>query len=214
MKPLVRTNLYFAPDDRYLVATIRRLARRTTRNRVDRDWWADADVLVDPARPPIDLHWDWANTDIDRDGVVLRSDRIGIVTSNRAVQAVMVISTEPDPGSVADESSALFIELLCTAPRNRPPLRRDGRRWFVGAGTELLTYAAHVSVVGGCGGRLRLEGSPESLPFYRKVGFEKTDAPPVAFEGNVYTPMALPAAAAAKLLHDWQGKVLDVEKNS
>ena len=204
-----RTAIHFAPARRNVTAVIRPLARRVLSRRVMQDWWSDEDIVVDPVRPPIDRHWDWANAVIDRDGVVLRSRRVGVVTDDGAVEGAMVLSVQPFESTIEPGRGALFVELLCAAPWNRPNLRRDGKRYFVGVGSELVAYAAHASRAAGHAGRLGLEASPESIPFYAKFGFQPTGADSVPFEGNVYTPMELPTSAVGKVLLDWQGKAIN-----
>jgi hypothetical protein len=100
--------------------------------------------------------------------------------------------------------NALFVELLFTAPRNRPALRTDGREYLKGVGTESITWAAWFSRQNGCGGRLLLDGSPEYLRWYEKRGLQTLGLAPILYEGVTYTPMELSLAAADTLLSDWE----------
>jgi hypothetical protein len=98
----------------------------------------------------------------------------------------------------------LFVELLFTAPRNRPQVRRDGLPWLRGVGMELLTWAAHLSRTKGYGGRLLLDGSPEFIEWYAKRGLQKLDCEPILYEGVSYVPMELSATSAKTLLERWR----------
>jgi hypothetical protein len=115
----------------------------------------------------------------------------------------MMISTDPVPSILAPGKSALFVELLFTAPRNRPALRRDAKPYFLGVGTELLTWGAWLSREKGCDGRLLLDGSPEYVAWYEKRGLQTLGAKPIVYEGVAYTPMELSANASQQLLTDW-----------
>jgi hypothetical protein len=95
------------------------------------------------------------------------------------------------------------LELLFTAPRNRPKLRADKRQWVIGVGSELLIWAAWYSREKGCDGRLRLDASPDFVNWYEKKGLLKLDVDSTVYEGVAYTPMELSAKKAQDLLAAW-----------
>jgi len=196
--------LFFAPTGQYVEARLAELTAELIERRIQVDWWADRDLRdsLDPL--PIDRYWDWSEMKIEYGGRLLAAQKIGITTGDGAVQGAMMMSSEPVPSVLAAAASALFVELLFTAPRNRPALRRDGKPFFVGVGTELLTCAAAISRDGGCDGRLVLDGSPEFVSWYEKRGLQKLKSKPMVFEGVAYTPMELPPAAAKRLLKGWK----------
>ena len=100
-----------------------------------------------------------------------------------------MISTEPI-ASVID-GSCLLVELLFTAPRNRPALRKDGQPFVVGVGTQLIYWATWFSQHLGFDGQLRLDGSPDFLTWYERIGLQKVNLEPIVFENVKYTPMEL-----------------------
>jgi hypothetical protein len=133
------TTLFFGPTGQYVEAKIVELTAALADQRVHRDWWTDAGLLDQFDPPPIDMHWNWSEMGIEYDANPLASERVAIVTGDQAVQGAMMISAETVPSILVPGAAALFIELLFTAPRNRPALRRDGNAFFLGVGTELLT---------------------------------------------------------------------------
>ncbi|HEX5242105.1 MAG TPA: hypothetical protein VFW23_02500 [Tepidisphaeraceae bacterium] len=203
MPPKV-TTLLFAPAGQYVEAKIVELTPELADQRIHRDWWADDGLLEQFDPPPIDRHWNWNEMGIEHDGRMLAAKKVAIVTGDQAVQGAMMISTEPVPSVLSPLAEALIIELLFTAPRNRPSLRRDGNSFFLGVGTELLTWGAWLSRERGCEGRLLLDGSPEYVGWYEKRGLQRLDAKPIVFEGVKYTPMELPGPAARRLLKDFE----------
>lgn len=203
MTPKV-TTLLFAPTGQYVEARIVELTTELADRRIHRDWWGDDGLLGQFDPPPIDRHWNWNEMGIEHDGRMLAAEKVAIVTGDGAVQGAMMISTEPVPSVLSPDTGALFVELLFTAPRNRPTLRRDGNAFFLGVGTELLTWGAWLSRKRGCEGRLLLDGSPEYVGWYEKRGLQKLGANPIVFEGVTYTPMELPEPAARRLLKDFE----------
>ncbi len=197
------TTLLFSPTGRYAVARIVALTPHMADLRIHRDWWVDAALLDQLDPPPIDRYWNWNEIGIEYEGRPLESAKIALVTGDGAVQGAMVISIDPVPSAIMPGKGALFVELLFTAPCNRPALRRDHKVFYLGVGTELLTYGAWLSCKSGYSGRLRLDGSPEFVNWYEKRGLQKVAAKPMLFEGVSYTPMELSDAAARSLLEDW-----------
>ena len=120
-----------------------------------------------------------------------------------AVQGAMMISTEAVPSILEPGKECLFVELLFTAPRNRPDLRLDANPFVIGVGSQLLTWGAWLSRENHLEGRLRLDGSPDFIVWYGKRGLQTLDIDPIVYEGVEYTPMELPAVAAQELLAAW-----------
>jgi hypothetical protein len=164
------TSLYFAPADQYVEAQIMRLTPEMAETGIHRSWWLDESLLEEFDSAPIDRYWNWNEMEIEYNGRLLDSVKAAILTGDRAVQGAMMISTEPVSSLLTPTVGALFVELLFTAPRNRPKLRRDGRNHFLGVGTELLTWGVWLSREKGCEGRLLLDASPEYIGWYEKRG--------------------------------------------
>ena len=197
------TELFFAPTGKYVEARLVELTAEAIRRRIHRGWWTD-DSLSEILYPmPIDRHWNWNRMAIRYAGRKLQSTKVAIVTGDQAVQGAMMMSTERVPSSLDPHAGALFVELLFTAPRNRPGLRTDGKPLFLGVGTELLSWAAWLSRRNGCEGRLLLDASPDYIEWYVRRGLQILSADPIVFEGIHYTPMELPVPAAQDLLKDW-----------
>ncbi|MFI5380838.1 MAG: hypothetical protein ACHRHE_16185 [Tepidisphaerales bacterium] len=197
------TQLLFAPTGQYVEAWIVRLTLHMVREHLHRVWWMDVCLKHDFPEQPIDRHWDWSKMNIEFHGRVLISQKVAIITGDGAVQGAMLVSTEAVDSALMHGEQALFVELLFTAPRNRPALRQDERPYWLGVGTELLTWAAWLSRETGCGGRLQLEGSPDYITWYKKRGLQSLDLEPTVFEGVEYTPMELAPERARDLLRDW-----------
>ncbi len=112
----------------------------------------------------------------------------------------MMISTEAVSCVRAKGKRALFVELLFTAPRNRPRLRKDKSEFLLGIGVKMLSWGVWLSRESGYEGRLMLEGSEEFIGWYLNRGFAPLDLPPIVYDGFKYQPMELPLRAAEKLL--------------
>jgi hypothetical protein len=197
-----QTTLFFAPTGEYVEARIGELTPELAERRIHRDWWTDADLLDQFDPPPIDRHWNWNEIGVEYDNRLLAAQKVAILTGNRAVQGAMMISTDAVQSALTPGASALFVELLFTAPRNRPALRRDGKPHFQGVGLKLLAWAAWLSREKGKDGRLLLHGSPDYVAWYENRGLQKLEMKPIVFEGVAYTPMELPARAAQRLLKE------------
>lgn len=196
--------LFFAPTKQYVAARIESLSQKMIEEEIHRDWWNDPALVDKFVPPPIDLHWNWTEFDIEQDGRKLASEKVAVVTGDGLVQGAMLISTDPVPSSLSVSSGALFIELLFTAPRNRPALRTDNKAFYAGVGSQLLTWGAWLSREKGLGGRLKLDGSPEFVIWYEKRGLKKLATKPIVFEDTEYTPMELTSDAAARLIEAWE----------
>jgi hypothetical protein len=116
----------------------------------------------------------------------------------------MMISRDPVPSVLAPGKQGLFVELLFTAPWNRPTLRQDGHPFLLGVGTELMTWAAWFSREKGYGGRLRLDSSPDQVRWYERRGLQSLELEPMLYENVKYTPMELPSDAAERLVGKWE----------
>jgi hypothetical protein len=189
MHPPKMTTLYFAPAGAYVEATIAELTASRIEQRMHLDWWNDPSLLRAFAPEPIDRRWNWNEMQIEIGGRVIPSTIVGITTGDNAVQGAMMISTESIPSAVDPTGTCLFVELLFTAPRNRPTLRRDGGILYQGAGSEFMKWAASFSEELGCEGRFALDASPEFVGWYEKRGLKVLDAAPILFEGTSYMPM-------------------------
>ncbi len=156
---------------------------------------------------PIDLHWDWNKVEIEFEGRQLHSEKVAVITGegeNLAVQGAMLISTDAVPSGLERGEKCLLVELLFTAPRNRPNLRTDGQPFVIGVGSQLMAWGAWLSREKQLDGRLRLDASPDFIRWYEKRGLQKLDVEPIVYEGVAYTPMELPPAAARELLLGWE----------
>jgi hypothetical protein len=195
------TSLFFAPMKTYVEAKILSLTPEMADLHIHGEWWSDDALEAEFDPMPIDRFWDWNTLEIEREGRILASERIAILAGEeRPVQGAMMISTEPVDSVLEPGQQGLFVELLFTAPQNRPMLRKDKLDFFKSVGITLLTWAAGFSREHGYRGRLLLDGSPDYLGWYRKRGLQTLGLEPIVYQGVKYTPMELPIAAAEKLL--------------
>ena len=192
--------LYFAPLEVVVEATITTLPQKFVDQKIAAGWWQDSLVKPRLESPPIDRYWNWSSASIEYEGRILPSEKVAVITDDGEVQGAMHVATEPVPSVYEPGASAAFIELLFTAPRNRPNLTRHGRPYYLGVGASLLKWAARLSRRLGCGGRLKLDASPECVAWYARRGFVLLDVGPVEFEGVWYRPMELPLAAVNRVL--------------
>jgi hypothetical protein len=194
------TKLKFAPTNVYVEAKVVPLPA-TVIDTMLQGWWS-SDALLPRFDPtPIDRHWRWKDERIERKGIELDAEMIGVVTGDGLIQGAMQLSKQPYPSGIVSGAGSLLVELLFTAPWNRPQLRRDGLEYYKGVGLVLLAWAAITSRERGYGGRLRLDGSPDFLEWYERRGFLKLDEESVVWQDIIYTPMELPPGAARRLLN-------------
>jgi len=193
------TRLKFAPTNVYVEARLLTLTP-TMIDTMLRQWWSSSALLSNFEPQPIDRHWHWKDSEIERKGVVMGAEIIGVVTGDGAIQGAMQISKQAYPSGLVDDAGSLLIELLFTAPWNRPQLRRDGMEYYKGVGMVLLAWAARKSRRLGYKGRLRLDGSPDFVEWYERRGFQKLDEQAIVWEDIIYTPMELPPDASLRLL--------------
>lgn len=131
------TSLFHAPSGEYVEARIVALTEQLVDRKISSGWWNE-DCLKDAFdSPPIDQHWDWNDVAIEYDGRIIDSEKVAIVAGHDgAVQGAMLISREPVRSALQRSEQGLFIELLFTAPRNRPALRKDGKDHLRGIGID------------------------------------------------------------------------------
>ena len=202
MKQTLPSVLEFLPAKVLVQAHLQVLSPEMIAVTISNRWWTDPALKEHLDPPPIDRAWDWNEMEIEYEGKLLASEKVGVLTDDGEIQGAMLVSAEPVPSLLVPSESALFVELLFTAPRNRSILRRDGRKYFGGVGPELLRWAAMFSQELGCHGRLKLDASPDYLGWYKHLGFTQLAVEPMLFEGVQYTPMELPLDAVAKISTD------------
>lgn len=197
------TTLFFAPTRQFVEAHIVEMTPDLADRKIHLEWWADP-ALLDRLEPaPIDRFWNWNEMGIEFEDRPLAAKKLAVLTGDDALQGAMTISTQGVPSVLESGRQTLFVELLFTAPRNRPSLRRDGKPWFLGVGTGLLSWAAWLSREKGYEGRLRLDGSPDYVGWYQRRGLQTLGLEPSIFEDVPYTPMELPPIEAKRLLEAW-----------
>lgn len=199
--------LLFVPADVFVNAQIVTLTPEMIAHGMGDRWWHDRSLVAVMNPPPIDRDWMWEDVEIMWEGQVLPSEKVAVVTGDGYIQGAMLISSEPVKSELEDEQECLFVELLFTAPHNRPNLRVDRTRYFSGVGPELLRWGAGFCRKRGYAGRLRLDASPEFVEWYAKLGFKRLEVEPVIFESVQYTPMELPSASAQSLIDRLSGSL-------
>lgn len=195
------------PPDTLVEARIISLTAALAQEKLMRDWWDDDALRESFAVQPIDRYWNWNEIDIEIAGKRLRSEKVAIVTGESdeelAIQGAMLISRDPVESLLDRRETCLQLELLFAAPRNRPALTKSGIAFLKGAGSELLRWAAWFSRAEGHRGRLRLDASPEAIPFYQGKRLQRLNLKPIVYEGVEYIPMELSEAGARDLLINW-----------
>jgi hypothetical protein len=197
-----RVELLFVPTDTNAEAHVIALTELRIRRGMGDVWWNDPRLSASAAAKEIDRRWDWTAREIERGGRVLASRKLGVVTGDGAIQGAMLVSTEPVPCERENNRDSLFVELLFTAPRNRPWIRVDHAEQYRGVGVELLRTAAELSLESGLQGRLKLESSPDFVDWYRKRGLLEVSANRILYEDVKYTPMELQTDRVSILLPD------------
>ena len=139
-----------------------------------------------------DSHWEWVDKAIDAQRIMGR-DTFAVECADRT-QGLML--TDVGFGRLPSHHGRelVYVELLATAPWNRPKLVPDPI--FKGAGRVLISTAISLSVDLGFGGRIGLHSLPQSESWYRDIGgfthvefdpakkmhiFEMTESDAVAF---------------------------------
>jgi len=202
MTRLRQIELLLVTAQTYVEAAIVPLTAELAEEHIHRAWWND-DILKDHFdEPPIDLDWNWNEMGIECQGRSLAAEKFAVF-SGGTIQGAMLISTDPIGSVMEPGKTALFLELLFTAPRNRPKLRKDGKEFLKGVGLQMLIWATRLSREQGHGGRLLLDGSPDYVQWYQNRGLQILSINPIVYEGVSYTPMELPESSAKNLLALW-----------
>ena len=114
-----------------------------------------------------DAHWQW-DRKIDQRRSYFRTFA---VSCDGQTQGLMRASLDPlDPRAKARAQGQqglrlVYVELIATAPWNRPRLMGMAR--YKGVGRVLLSAAISLSVDEGCGGRIGLHALPQSESWYQ-----------------------------------------------
>jgi hypothetical protein len=195
-----RIELLYVPAQTEVEAHVVTLTKTLIRRRMGNSWWNEPAIDPDMAAREIDRHWDWSAEEIEREGQVLKSRRLAVITGDGAVQGGMLVSTEPVTCEREPGASALFVGLLFVAPRNRHWIRGDRREQYRGVGVELLRSAAELSDELGFEGRLKLDASPGFVGWYAKRGLLEVSTQRIVYEDVAYTPMELDTDRVSILL--------------
>jgi GNAT superfamily N-acetyltransferase len=154
-------------------ASIVRLTRDLAQTQIDGKWWALEDVPQSERKYEIDRKWKWAK-EVGSHRNQLVWDAVGVICSEDFVEGAMIYRV--DAKSLLDVGEgAIYVELIASAPRNRP--------WLVtaplykGVGSALLLWAVSESYRLGLGGRVWLESTqtPSTLRFYERRGFVRIE---------------------------------------
>src|SRR5687768_11988526 len=90
-----RIELLYVPAQTDAEAHVVALTKTLIRRRMGSAWWDDPAIDSRAAADEIDRGWDWTTEEIERNGRVLKSRKLAVVTGDRAVQGAMLASTEP-----------------------------------------------------------------------------------------------------------------------
>jgi len=163
--------------------TLWRPMLKEARRRVDT--WEEA-ALVDAQ----DSHWEWVEKAVEAERIMGR-DTFAIEAAG-VTQGLMLVDV--GFGRLPDlrGKELVYIDLLATAPWNRPKLTPDAR--YKGVGRVLVGTAISLSVDLGFGGGIGLHSLPQSEDWYRGVGF--TDVEFDDAKGMRYFEMSIADALA------------------
>ncbi|SRR6266480_1198845 len=114
-----------------------------------------------------DSHWEWVEKAVEAERIMGR-DTYAVECAG-VTQGLMLVDVGFGrlPGQRGKE--LVYIELLATAPWNRPKLAPDAR--YKGVGRVLVGTAISLSVDLGFGGCIGLHSLAQSEDWYRAVGF-------------------------------------------
>jgi len=194
--------LLYAPSGQPVEAQVVELSAALIRRKMGAHWWAGPAIGAALAEREIDRYWDWTEQEIEREGKIIASRKLAVLTGDGAVQGAMMISTSPVPCQLEKGAASLFVELLFAAPWNRPWIRVDQTEHFRGVGLQLFRTGAQLSMATGLLGRLKLDASPASVEWYRKRGLLEVKTQRIVYQGVPYTPMELTADRVRRLLPD------------
>src|SRR5207253_6270865 len=132
-----RIPLFHDPSGQYVEEHVTKLSNELIEEKIERVWWSEPALDAKAASREIDRNWNWREMEIEQGGRILGASTLGVITGDGEVQGAMLLSNEP----VACESdagrSALFVELLFAAPRNRKWLHLDRKELYKGVGLAL-----------------------------------------------------------------------------
>ena len=113
-----------------------------------------------------DSHWEWADKAIEAQRVMSR-DTFAVECAGQT-QGLMLTDVGFGRIDVQKGRDLVYVELLATAPWNRPKLVDDPQ--YKGVGRILIGTAISLSVELGFAGRIGLHSLPQSEVWYRTAG--------------------------------------------
>ncbi len=111
-----------------------------------------------------DMHWEWRRKTAHRSSYL----RSFAIACDGHTQGLMLVSLDPLKVSRApgqEGRGLVYVELIATAPWNRP--RLIGAARYKGVGRIFLSAAISLSVEEECGGRIGLHALPQSESWYQ-----------------------------------------------
>ena len=88
----------------------------------------------------------------------------------------------------SEDPSHIFVEYLRNYSRKDTPYYKEGLEEYKDIGTRLLQIAQRRSDETMCGGNIKLISKNESIPFYKKLGFQQEDSGPWGNHNKLYLP--------------------------
>ncbi len=151
-----------------VTAQVVRLTRSLAKTKIDGTWWKIP--LSSNIKEEEDHHWVWRKS-VGQHRNNLKWEAVAVQSSGGDVEGAILYRIDAK-SQIAEGEGAVFVDLLATAPRNRP--------WVVsspdyrGVGAVLLLVAVRQSYLLGLGGRVWLNSLPSerTRKFYRKQGFQ------------------------------------------
>lgn len=113
-----------------------------------------------------DWHWEWADKAIEAQRIMGR-DTFAVECAGET-QGLMLTDVGFGQNATQKGRELVYVELLATAPWNRPKLVPDPR--YKGVGRVLIGTAISLSVDLGFAGRIGLHSLPQSESWYRAAG--------------------------------------------
>jgi GNAT superfamily N-acetyltransferase len=118
-----------------------------------------------------DSHWEWVEKAVEAERVIGRDTYA--VEAAGLTQGLMLIDVRFGRLPLQRGKELVYIDLLATAPWNRPKLAPGGR--LKGVGRVLVGTAISLSADLGFEGRIGLHSLPQSESWYRAVGFAEVE---------------------------------------
>src|SRR5438045_2791653 len=109
MKLPKQIDIFHVPTLAQIEAKIVPLSEELIEEQLGLAWWQEAEIDQNLAADEIDRYWEWTELEIERDGRVLRSRKIAIVTSDGAVQGAAMYSMEAVGLTLEPDESGLFV---------------------------------------------------------------------------------------------------------